>query len=885
MKKCFKKVFSSVLCVFVLIGVVSISVAADSTNITYVMEEKQTVSYTINVSKDGNYRLALKYVPLSVRNETIEISLAIDSKNPFEGTSEISLPVDFYDSAEDFAKDNQGNQIPPELEMGNKEKKYYISDPEGLNYGDYLFNLSKGKHKVSVTVIDGKMKLTGVEISEGNDVPNYKEYQKQHKSAKNNAEPIVFEAERPYVRTTKSICAFSDFSSASVSPEAEKLQVMNAIGGDQWKFPGQDATWNFSVAESGYYTFYFKYRQNYTNGRSVYRALLIDNELPFEESSRICFEYSGSWQTMSPGGENPYRYWLEKGDHSLTLQTTLGDMADIISESREILVSLNSVYRRIVNITSLAPDIYRDYQLDEKIPETLKEMGTLADRLEKVLEELDKLKGKGTESGALKRLVIQLKKMSEFPEECAIQITQFQNNVSAFGTWINERHSQPLALDQICISPDTAAFEESGFFAQAMHSIRQFLYSFSDDYKIDDDDTSMVDVWALTGRDQVQIIKRLISDKFTPETKIGVDLKLVSEAAVLPATAAGQGPDVCLMTQQGMPVNFATRGAVLDLSGFEGFDEVNDRFVEQSIVPFKYNGGIYALPETMTFPMLFYREDILKELGLKVPETWDDVRQLIVDLNNNNMQFGFMGALQNYVTMLYQNGGTIYSDDSTKCLLDTNVSLLSFEQYVSLYREYGIPVTFDFVNRFRSGLMPVAITDYTQYNTLQIFASEINGLWNIAPVPATKGQNGLDNSVAGTVTGCVIFTDAQNPENCWKFLEWWTRSDIQEKYGCRVEEKLGASSRYATANKSTLESLPWSLSFYESLSQQMNNVRGIPQVPGGYFLVRHFDNAYRKAVYKNANPRETLIEYTRVIDSEIKVKRKEFGLSLGDEKK
>ena len=65
----------------------------------------------------------------------------------------------------------------------------------------------------------------------------------------------------------------------------------------------------------------------------------------------------------------------------------------------------------------------------------------------------------------------------------------------------------------------------------------------------------------------------------------------------------------------------------------------------------------------------------------------------------------------------------------------------------------------------------------------------------------------------------------------------------------------------------------------------MQNVRGIPQVPGGYFLVRHFDNAYRKAVYKSANPRETLIEYTRVIDSEIRIKRKEFGLSLGDEEK
>ncbi len=895
MNRRFKGILAVLLCIILSCGILPVSAESvyTATDGTYnaekaeaLLEENQSVTFDVSVPADGKYRIGIDYTPVSVRNETVDYNLKIDGESPFETDMELSLPVDFYDDGDKFAEDSEGNQIPPELLMQKSLRTYYISDPEELIYGDYLFNLTAGQHQITLTVIDGKASIKNIYIKEPTDTLSYDKYLEKHKVGVVSAEPIVFEAERPYLRTTKSIAAFCDMSSSNIYPEAEKIQIMNAIGGDQWKYVGQDVTWSFKIDKSGYYKFYFKYRQNYTNGRNSYRALLIDDELPFAESQKIAFPYNGSWDTIAAGDEEPYLYWLDEGEHTITLQATLGDMADIIKECRDIMLNLNSVYRRVVTITGTDPDVYRDYQLDKKIPETIEQMSTEAERLNKVLDDLAALKGRGTESGALERLVNQLEKMHEFPEKCAPQITQFQNNISAFGSWINERYSQPLALDRICITPDEDALDRSGFFAQAMHSIRQFLYSFGDDYNYEDfDENSVIDVWALTGRDQVQIIKRLLSESFTPNSKIGVDLKLVSEAAVLPATAAGQGPDVCLMTQQGMPVNFATRDSVLDLSKFKGFDDVKSRFYEESLTSFEYNGGTYALPETMTFPMLFYRKDILENLNLSVPTTWDELYQLIVDLNNNNMQFGFMGALQNYLTMLYQKGGEIYSEDSTHCLLDENTALLAFEDYSSLYREYGIPVTFDFVNRFRSGSMPVAITDYAQYNTLQIFASEINGMWDIAPVPATKTEDGLNSSVAGTVTGCVIFSDADNPEACWSFLEWWTRSDIQEKYGRRVEEKLGASSRYATANKDTLANLPWSLTFYNSLSEQMQNVRGVPQVPGGYFLVRHFDNAYRKAVYKNANPRETLIEYTRVIDSEITVKRKEFGLNLEGEGK
>src|SRR5690606_24014300 len=131
-----------------------------------------------------------------------------------------------------------------------------------------------------------------------------------------------------------------------------------------------------------------------------------------------------------------------------------------------------------------------------------------------------------------------------------------------------------------------------------------------------------VTVWIGTGRDQAQVMKEMIDDSFTPATGIHVDLKLVDISALLSATLAGQGPDVAMEIGISDPVNYAMRNASYDISQFPDYEEVAKRFRDSAIVPFQFNGGVYALPEQQLFSMLFYRKDVLAELGLEVPDTW-----------------------------------------------------------------------------------------------------------------------------------------------------------------------------------------------------------------------------------------------------------------------
>jgi len=75
-----------------------------------------------------------------------------------------------------------------------------------------------------------------------------------------------------------------------------------------------------------------------------------------------------------------------------------------------------------------------------------------------------------------------------------------------------------------------------------------------------------------------------------------------------------------------------------------------------------------------------------------------------------------------------------------------------------------------------------------------------------------------------------------------------------------------------------MKQLPWSAKEYNTLLSQWQWIRGMPDVPGGYSLTRHLNNAYYGVVTSKRDARETLLDYVRTINEEITIKRKEFKL-------
>ncbi len=876
MKKILAFLLSVILILSVLICPVYAQNPEQTSDTAVTLDTSKTVAFQCKAERTGKFTVRIEYFVKEIHGSKLEFSLAIDSKSLDET---YQLGVSYV--LGEISTDDFGNQLTPEWSMEEKWYNNFLYTESSTSYDLAVFDLDEGEHILEFTLLDGAISIKNVELVGYEEPLTYEEYLKNSKSQKSNpkTEPITVPAESLFSATSKVILPFCDSSSAKVTPATDNLQIINCVGGAAWNIIGQEAVWQVDIEKDGWYSVSIRFRQDYTDGRATIRSLKIDGEYPFKECKAVEFPYKTEWTDKAVGQNGEaYRFYLTKGKHEISLTPAIGEMESILSETEDVLSEINAIYRKIIMITSSTPDTYRDYRLDEKIPDTLENLNTQSKKLQNLIERTPE----GTNCAILERTVQQLKNMYKYKDTIAGELSRFQSNMSSIGTWINDQKTQPLALDEITVySADTVYKKQtSGFLKSVIHSIKRFLYSFSSDYEIYEKNES-IEVWVTTGRDQMQIIRRLSNETFTPVSDIQVDLRMIATTALLPAVVSGIGPDVALGEPNTTPVNFASRGAVYDLNQFSDAKEISERFTDAALTPLKYEGGLYALPETLNFNMMFYRTDIFAEYGWSVPKTWDDVRNLIFDLSKNNMQFGFTSGFGTYCMLLAQKGGAVYSENGSYSRLDEQPALKAFEEYTQFYSEYKIPVSFNFANRFRSGEMPIAITGYTAYNTLEVFAPEIKGLWDIAVVPGTADVNGSINH-ASTADGICAFIlkDTKNVEASWEFLKWWTSADIQARYGNSVEEKLGAAARYAPANVEALAQIPWSTAFYNELSMQLENVVGIPEVPGGYFTPRNFNNAFRATVYDSQDARETLLQYVKVINDEITRKRKEFGLSV-----
>ena len=292
--------------------------------------------------------------------------------------------------------------------------------------------------------------------------------------------------------------------------------------------------------------------------------------------------------------------------------------------------------------------------------------------------------------------------------------------------------------------------------------------------------------------------------------------------------------------------------------------------------------------------MMFYRTDILEELGVKAPNTWQELYSVLAKFQTNYLSVslpspfvggaGMTGLNSVYMMLLYQNDGALYSPDGKHTTMNSENAINAFTQWVNLYTKYKVPQTTNILTRFRMGESPIVITDYTFYNQLQIGAPEIEGKWAFVAIPGTEMPDGtINRTQASTVTGSLIFANAKDKKSSWEFLKWWTSAETQADYGMEIEALQGPSARWATANIEAFRMLPWANKISKAIEEQWVNVRGVPQVAGGYYTARSLDNAIRTVVNQNENTRETMLDFAADIDEEITIKRKEFNLEVDED--
>lgn len=848
------------------------------------------IQWEAQVPQTGLYQLQITYCNVPGKGSAIERELLIDGVLPFTQAGYLSFSRSFRDKESKLKTDADGNEIRPEHEETISYKTVFVQDPLGYQSSPLQFYLTEGTHRVRLSSIRENMAVAELRFCQARELPSYEEYRTLYPDTP-GTDQLYLEAEQGTERSDFSIYAYNDRSSAFTVPQDAYRIRLNAIGGNKWQTSGQWISWNIHVDSPGLYQIVLRCRQNIRNGSYVVRKLYLDGEIPFMEAANLRFPYHSAWRSVALADRQgqPYYFYLSEGSHTLRLEVALGDFAEILGEVDSSILTLNEIYRSILMITGPTPDLFRDYSFEAAIPEVLVKIGQQASVLRDVSKRLIKAVGvKGEDTAIIDKLVFQLETMKKDPDKIPRLFTDFQSNISALGTWVLTARQQPLELDSIRLVPAGQRVEpkDKGFFKQLNFSVQTFLSSFISDYnsvRTDGQVRSTVEVWLATGRDQAQIINSLANSYFTGESGIGVNLKLVGTGTLLPSVLAGIGPDVSLFNVCTDPVNYATRKAVKDLSQFDGFEAVIRRFVPESLIPYQYQGGTYALPETVNFPMMFYRKDIFEQLRLEIPKTWTEFYAIIPEIQKRNMQIGFPATLTGLQTLLYQKGGSLYNKNLTASSFGDAKTLDAFDELAELFTVYRFPVQYDFANRFRTGEVPLAIIDYVMYNQLTVYAPEIKGLWEFVPLPSPDSAEEPGAAPVISVgmspsTGVMLLRDAGDPQAAWKFISWWTSDDTQYRFCTEMEAVLGASAKQPTANVNVISRLPWTASEYRNLEKQFGNLAGTPEVPGGYYISRYFEFAFND-VYSNSEPSaRALMKYVQDVNDEIARKRKEFGI-------
>jgi ABC-type glycerol-3-phosphate transport system substrate-binding protein len=385
---------------------------------------------------------------------------------------------------------------------------------------------------------------------------------------------------------------------------------------------------------------------------------------------------------------------------------------------------------------------------------------------------------------------------------------------------------------------------------------------------------------------QVDLLQKLIDTRFTPQSGIKVNVSVMPDVnKLIMARAAKTNPDMALGLGSWIPFDLAVRGALYDLSQFDDFWEFAGNFIPGSLSSYVLNEKVYAVPETITFNSVVYREDILGQLNLSPPNTWQDVTEMMAELQRFDMSFYMpiasgIGYKWYYQTspLIYQNNGLLYHPNGLSTAINEANAVKALTFLGDLFTTYAVaeqvPV---FFNSFRLGQTPVGIIEPETYILLSNGAPELLGQWSLAPYPGTVQEDGSISRwfITNGAGGSIVFENTKQPENCWKFLKWYLSEETQSDYAFSLYTNYRIL--HLSSNIKAMRNLPIEDKDLRVILESVTWLRDVPRSPGQYLLERGLSDIWNTIVF-NGTPAQVAIDKQVIeIQREFKKKMTEFG--------
>lgn len=851
-----------------------------------------SMEIAFSVPQDGQYEMWFSYYTESQSALPSEMTVMVDGEIPFYELRRVKLKSLWKDDGI-FPLDRYGNEIATTPTAQRVLLESGITDSAGWTDVPFLFELKAGEHTLQLQMQEGAVTLESLCLRAQASPDAY-----AGQAAAGSA-LILIEGELIDSRNKSSIRAAGEFD-PNLTPYETQHRKMNFLDGASFDSAGDEVTWRFIAEQEGWYQLGFRYRQSVKADFPVFADVLIDGDLPSAEARRIPFDYATSFRTMQVSAADgaAQTFFLPAGEHTLTLRLNGAPLLPVYEAINRILSEINGLSLEVVRLTGgVTTDRYRDYELLTYIPNLVEVLNGWADELQGTVEQMKQFSASGSGS-AFSNLTLaadQLRRLALKPEDLPRRLSELSTGSNSAARMLAQQlqdiAQNDLSIDEIFLYQQDAELPNGvSFIDGALKSGERFITSFgSQDYAAGTGKEGHLQVWMGRSRQYLEIVQNMVDTMFTPETGIEVDLSIMPDANKLVlANAAGTAPDVVLSLQYVVPSYLNIRGALYDLTQFEDFPEIAQRFSAGLFIPYTLGNGIYAMPETVNFWVQFYRKDIMNALSIQVPDNMEQVKMILPELQRRNMNYYFptagmvgMKVFPGTLPLILQTGGSIYGDTIGDTTLDSEESLRGFREMTELFTVYNMPTDVPspgFYQQFRDGTLPIGIADLATYNLLLNAAPELDGMWDISLFPGLLDENGqVQRWTTGGAETMAILSQTDMPQEAWEFLKWWSSAEVQAAFGNLLQSTYGSEYIWPTANRAAFETLPLKSAHKKIILQQMEWMTEAPWVLGTYMLERELSNAFISVVVDGTDARRALDTAVKRINRETYRKLEEFG--------
>ncbi|MCM1188709.1 MAG: extracellular solute-binding protein [bacterium] len=850
---------------------------------------------TVTVPETALYWIGFDYLSYDESILPIEFALKVDGDYPFYESRNLSFETTWA-SQEEVSHDRYGNEIVAMPDKLIQWETKYLSDASYRRAEPLSVELEQGTHELEIEVSEGTFLLGNITLTAPVKVPEYTGSEKAPGS-----ELITIEGEDFYLRNDSAIHAIGEYDSA-LNPLSATDTVLNTVDSDSFKTAGQTITYEFNVEKAGYYYLAMNYKQSDKNDFPVFLDFRIDGEIPNTEFQSWKAEYTTKYRnkTLQDTDGNNLSVYLEQGRHTLSITISVENLLYVLEQVDQIMNGVNDLSLEVTKVAGTNKDKYRDLRLTRYIPDVqerlygwVDDLYELAEIATQYVEEDDP-----EDVAAFAYLIIaakQLKSLGDEPNELIYRVAELSTSVNSINTqianFIDLINDNNLSIDRIYFYQDDAKLPKKlNVFKSMGLSVKRFVYSFfGTSYSASNIDENHLQVWVNRPRQYVEIMQKMIDEQFTAQTGIEVDLSLMTDANKLVlSNASGDTPDIATGINYAIPFELGSRGALVDLTKFDNYKEVFGRYSRGLVVSSVIGEGLYSLPETMNFYVMFYRSDILEKLGLEAPDTMDDLIAMLPDLQMRGLNVYYptasMMAMRNFhgtTPLIFQNGGKLYGETATELLVNSEASIEGITELTELFTLYNLPVDVpNFYQHFRNGDLPIGIADFNAYNLILNAAPEIANSWEIALVPGVEDPDTgeINRYMSGGAESTVMFqSNEEREQQAWQFMDWWSSAEVQAEFGQMLQIMYGDEYIWPTANLEAFNNLPYPTAHKDIIMSQAENILEAPRLLASYMMERELSNAFNDIVVNGDTLRTRIDELVKTVNRETTRKLEEFG--------